>query len=146
MLAILSNTFHREDFFSCSKLTKTAQKKANYSVVGTSNYQVGIFLKDDFIVDISSKTGNFKEFYSENIKNVSVLPLSSKLRENSFFLKPKLEKKNFMSSFKNFLKSTIKGVTENCHELLKNDEIIDLVLRFCKEDNLNISKPPIPFH
>jgi hypothetical protein len=141
ILGLFSSTFHRDEFVSCRKMTKTAQKAVNYQIPRIRNQDMGIMMLDDFIMDISIKTTSKIDFFKANLSQVDSQSIKSKLIQNQFILKGKIEKKEFLASLKNFLKSTIKGITEICHDLLKKDEIIDLLLRFCQSEKLNIGKP-----
>jgi hypothetical protein len=140
VLMFLSPKLIKDRFISCEKLTKKNQKLQNYQIKKTENSKLGMHLKNDFIKDISVKTTDRKELFFKNMNKLDLPKSVLLLVENQFLIKGRMKKNELYNSFKNFIKNTIKGTTELCHELLKNDEIIDLLLKFCKKKSLNIGK------
>jgi hypothetical protein len=134
----MSSQLLKDGFISCAKLTKENQKKQNYKIKKIENFNIGMHFMKNHIEDISVKTTDRKEFFFKNTKKINLPGTAHSFVQNQFLIKGRLKKDELYSSFKNFLKNTIKGTTELCHDLLKNDDLIDLVVKFCSNQSINI--------
>lgn len=139
VLGLFPTSLTRDGFVSCQRLTKQSQKQVNYQISRVSADSVGLLPKDEFVLDISVKAADKKTFFAQNMKKVSIKH-ASKFVENQFLIKARMDRKQVLHSVKHFFKNAIKGSKELCHDLLKKDELVQLVLEFCQNGGLNIGR------
>lgn len=139
VLALFPGSLTKDGFVSCRQLTKKNQKRANYRIAKRAADAVGLLPRKEFLADISVKTASKKDFFARNAKNVA-LGSPDKLVENQFLIKARIDRSKVLDSVKNFFKSAIRGTKDLCLDLLNKDQLVRLVLAFCREGRLNVGR------